>query len=83
MIPRRLIRRLTKDESSGSNEVEAEKRAAYTADITLQLGDSFKLSRTPLPRQIEPDWNVEPYGDGKNPPNGLFEADLVDAGGNT
>jgi hypothetical protein len=81
VIPRRSIRRLTKDESSGSNEVEAAKRAAYTADITSRLGDSVKLPRTPLPHQIEPDWNVEPYGDDETPTNEPFEADLVDAGG--
>ncbi len=75
VIPCRSIRQLTKDESSGSNEVEAAKRAAYTADITSRLGDSVKLPRTPLPHQIEPDWNVEPYGDNKTQTNEPFEAD--------
>ena len=39
----------------------------------------MKLPKTPLPHQIEPDWNVEPYGDNETPTNEPFEADLVDA----
>ena len=81
VIPCRIILQLKKDESNASNEVEAAKRAAYTAEITLQLGDSVNLPSTPLPHQIRPDWNVEPYGDNKTPSNEPFEADLVDAGG--
>jgi hypothetical protein len=81
VIPRRTIRRLRKDESSDSNEIEAAKRAAYTANITRKLGDSVMLPTTPLPFQPEPDWSVEPYGDNETPANEPFEADLVDAGG--
>ena len=62
VIPYRSIRRLKRDESSASNEVEAAKRAAYTENITRKLGDSVMLPMTPLPIQPEPDWNVEPYG---------------------
>ena len=48
VIPRRSLRRLTKDEQSQSNEVEAAiKRAAFNADITSKLGDSIKLPTTP------------------------------------
>jgi hypothetical protein len=66
---------------SDSNEIEAAKRAAYTANITRKLGDSVMLPTTPLPFHPEPDWNVEPYGDDETPINEPFEADLVDAGG--
>ena len=58
VIPRRSLRRLTKDERSQSNEVEAAKRAAFNADITSKLGDSIKLPTTPLPDMEEPDWNA-------------------------
>ena len=34
MVPRRTIGRLTADERSESNEVEAAKRASFDADIT-------------------------------------------------
>jgi hypothetical protein len=81
VIPCRIILQLKKDESNASNEVEAAKRATYMAEITSQLGDSVNLPSTPLLHQIEPDWNVEPYGDNKTPSNEPFEADLVDAGG--
>jgi hypothetical protein len=81
VIPRCTICRLKKDECSASNEVEAAKRAAYTAEITLRLGDSVNLHATPLPHQNEPDWNIEPYGYEDTPSNEPFEADLVDAGG--
>ena len=81
VIPRRSIRRLTKNEISESNEVEAAKRASFTADITSKLGDSVKLPSKPLPLQEDPDWNAEPYGDEESPTNEPFEADLVDAAG--
>jgi hypothetical protein len=58
VIPRRSLRRLTKDERSQSNEVEAAKRAAFNADITSKLGDSIKLPTTLLPDMEEPDWNA-------------------------
>ena len=44
-----------------------------------KLGDSVKLSSTPLPDMVEPDWDSEPYGDGSTPELVPFEADLVDA----
>ena len=81
VIPRRSLRRLTKDEQSQSNEVEVAKRAAFTADITSKLGDSIKLPTTPLPEMEEPDWNAEPYGDDETETPEPFEADLVDAAG--
>ena len=81
VIPRRTIRRLTKDEISASNEVEAHKRASFTADITRKLGDSIKLPSAPLPEWEEPEWNDEPYGDEETSPHEPFEADLVDAAG--
>ena len=55
VIPRRTIRQLTADELFDSNEVEAHKRASYTADITQNLGDSVKLPVGPLPEMVEPD----------------------------
>jgi hypothetical protein len=55
VIPRRTIRQLTADELFDSNEVEAHKRALYTADITQNLGDSVKLPVGPLPEMVEPD----------------------------
>ena len=81
VIPRRTIRRLKKDESSASNEVEAHKRASFTADITSKLGDSIKLPSAPMPKWEEPDWDDEPYGDEETSPVEPFEADLVDAAG--
>jgi hypothetical protein len=81
VIPRRSIRRLTADERSDSNEVEAQKRASFTADITAKLGDSVKIPSTPLPDWVEPDWDSEPYGDDTFPEHEPFEADLVDAAG--
>jgi hypothetical protein len=48
-IPHRSIRRLAANECSDSNEVEAAKRVSFNADITAKLGDSVKLSSTPLP----------------------------------
>ena len=82
MIPRRSLRRLTADELSDSNEVEAHKRALYTADITHKLGeDSVKLPVGPLPEMVEPDWDAEPYGDDSTPEHEPFEADLVNAAG--
>jgi len=81
VIPRRSLCRLTKDERSQSNEVEAAKRAAFNADITSKLGDSIKLPTTPLPDTEEPNWNAEPYGEDKTETPEPFEADLVDAAG--
>ena len=49
VIPRLSIRRLTADERSDSNEVEAQKRVSFNADITAKLGDSVKLPSNPLP----------------------------------
>ena len=61
VIPRRSIRRfLTADERSDSNEVEAQKRVSFNADITAKLGDSVKLPLNPLPDWVEPDWYSEP-----------------------
>jgi hypothetical protein len=81
VIPRRSLRRLTADELSDSNEVEAHKRSSYTADIAQRLGDSVKLPVGPLPEMVEPDWDAEPYGDDSTPEHDPFEADLVDAAG--
>ena len=81
VIPRRSIRRLTADERSDSNEVEAQKRVSFNADITAKLGDSVKLPSNPLPDWVEPDWDSEPYGDDTTPEHEPFEADLVDAAG--
>ena len=81
VVPRRTIRRLTADERSESNEVEAAKRAAFTENITRKLGDSVMLPSTPLPTIEEPDWDDEPYGDDESPTVEPFEADLVDAAG--
>lgn len=81
VIPRRTIRRLSKDESSESNEVEAAKRRSYDSDILRKLGDSVKLPGTPLPEQGPVDWNAEPYGDDEMEPFEPPEADVVDASG--
>jgi hypothetical protein len=81
VIPRRSIRRLTADERSDSNEVEAQKRVSFNADITAKLGDSVKLPSNPLPDWVEPDWDSEPYGDDTTSEHEPFEADLVDAAG--
>jgi hypothetical protein len=81
VIPCQTIRRLTADELSDLNEVEAHKRDSYKADITQKLGDSVKLPVGPLPEMVEPDWDAEPYGDDLTPEHEPFEADLVDAAG--
>jgi hypothetical protein len=81
VIPRRSIRRLTANERSDSNEVEAAKRVSFNADITAKLGDSVKLPSTPLPDWVEPEWDSEPYGDETTPEHEPFEADLVDSVG--
>jgi len=72
---------LTANELSESNEVEAHKRALYTADITQRLGDSVNLPVGPLPEMVEPDWDAEPYGDDSMPEHEPFEANLVDSAG--
>jgi len=77
----RTIRRLTADERSESNEVEAAKWAAFTANITRKFGDLVMLPSTPLPKMKEPDWDDEPYEDNESPTIEPFEADLVDAAG--
>jgi len=81
VIPRRSIHRLTADERSDSNEVGAQKRVPFNADITAKLGDSVKLPSTPLPDWVKPELDSEPYGDDTTPEHEPFEADLVDAAG--
>jgi hypothetical protein len=63
VIPCRSIRRLTADERSDSNEVEAQKRFSFNVDITAKLSDSVKLPLNLLPDWVEPDWDSEPYGE--------------------
>ena len=74
VIPRRSIRRLTADERSDSNEVEAQKRVSFNADIV-------KLPSNPLPDWVEPEWDSKPNGDDTTPEHKPFEADLIDAAG--
>ena len=81
VIPRRSIRRLTANESSDSNEAEAQKQVSFNADITAKLGDSVQHSSTPLPDWVEPEWDSQPYGDDTTPEHEPFEADLVDSVG--
>jgi len=81
MIPHRSIRRLTADERSDSNEVEAAKRVSFNAGITAKLGDSVKLPSTPLPDWVKPEWDSKPNGDDTTPEHKPFEADLIDAAG--
>ena len=79
VVPRRTICRLTADERSESNEIEAAKQALFDADITRKLGDLVKLPSTPIPNLKESDWDEEPYEDNESPTIEPFEADLVDA----
>ena len=82
VIPRRLIRPLTLDEYSVSNEVEMAKRTVYNADIQSKLGDSIKLPSKRLPKFVHQDWDSLPYDDDEvEKPLEPFEADLLDAAG--
>ena len=82
VIPWRLIRRLSLDEYSVSNEVEMANRTVYNADIRSKLGDSIKLPSKRLPMFVQQDWDDEPYDVYEvNKPLEPFEADLLDAAG--
>ena len=43
VVPRRTVRKLTKEQLAPSNDVEKSKRDDFDADIRQKLGDTFSL----------------------------------------
>ena len=82
ILPRRTLRRLTKDELSPSNTVELQKQAAFDEAIRAKLGDSMTVVDKPPESDLPPELQFEePYEDDDEPTLIIPEADAVDASG--
>ena len=83
VVPRRILRRLSKEELHTSNVVEARKREAFDQEIKRRLGDSLEVPKEPDVKELEFEEEYEPeesYQEG-SPDDVIPEADAIDSTG--
>ena len=83
VVPRRTLRRLSKEELSINNVVEARKREAFDMEIKRRLGDSLAVPKTPDVDEldIEEEYEIEDTPQEGSPDFVIPEADAVDSTG--